>query len=402
MKIALVAYALNIGGMETFLFSLASEFRAKGHEPFFVVTEYVGAWQQVAEAKGYPVISVLPKWFENKRRHAVRVAATLSRFEVVVINHSPAAQGCAGLLPGATVVISVLHNDDDLIYDCGLAGLENVDRVVAVGERVRAEAVRRGAPEEKVICIRNGVQVPRQYPRLRRRSHDTALKVAFVGRVSHRQKGVLYIPAIARIVRDKGIEATVDVIGDGPDLPLLQAEIARSSVGEMVKTLGALPHEEVMEKLTAYDVLLMPSHFEGQPIVLLEAMARGVVPVVSCLEGITDRVVSHGHTGFLIPVGQESAFAEAICALDDREELEKLSVRCWETAAESFGCGAMAEKYLDLIAFSHQVRLSHDAPQRTGKLDIAVLGKRSLFPQIFHDVSGEARGLISRHRHNRV
>lgn len=83
MKIALVTYALNIGGMES----------------TFVVTDSTGAWHENPLADGFRVLGVLPRMWQSSRRHAKRVAKALRDFDAVILNQSRAAQSAAVLLP---------------------------------------------------------------------------------------------------------------------------------------------------------------------------------------------------------------------------------------------------------------------------------------------------------------
>jgi len=387
MKIALVAYALNVGGMESFLFGLARSLRNTGLEPAFVVTEATGDWHANPLAEGFSVTSVLPRKWQSSRCHARRVAAALGDFDAVILNHSSAAQSAAGLLPESAAVISVLHNDMEDMYRVGLANRANVDWFVAVGEQVLKEAIKRGAPPERVSCIRNGVEVFHGYPKRDGFPGSHApLRVIYVGRIEHEQKGVFYLPGIAAAMRDRGANATFDVVGDGNDSRALRARIEKLGLAALVTFHGALPHAETMRMVSSADVLVMPSHYEGQPITLFEAMARGVVPLASRLPGITDSVITEGRDGFLAQVGDEAAFAEKLALLAaDRELLGRLSRAAWRSALERFGIDAMASRYVALIEKCSKLRRDGAAGRRTGRLYLPLLGKRSQFPLFLHE-----------------
>jgi glycosyltransferase involved in cell wall biosynthesis len=140
-----------------------------------------------------------------------------------------------------------------------------------------------------------------------------------------------------------------------------------------------------MQYLQAADALLMPSYFEGQPITLFEAMARGVVPGASLLPGITDTVVSSGSDGFLVRVGDEAGFADALARLTDPAAYAGMSPNAWEKAREHFSVGAMTRSYLKLISLCRERRKERLAPGRSGDIDLSLLGKRSGIPAVFHE-----------------
>ncbi len=387
MKIALVTYALNIGGMESFMLGLARRLRRFGMESTFVVTDSTGVWHENPLADGFRVLGVLPRKLQSSRRHAKRVAKALRDFDAVILNHSRVAQSAAGLLPDPTPVIAVLHNNTDDIYRVGLANPANIDCFVAVSEQVREQALVLGAPPEKVLCVRNGVEVFPEYPG----NHGSALsgcplKVVFAGRIEHEQKGVLYLPGIIAGVRERGAAATFSVIGDGTDSPELRARLAHLRLEGMVTFHGALPHSEAMRILGEADVMIMPSHYEGQPVILFEAMARGVVPLVSRLPGITEEVISEGRDGLLAPVGDEGAFVEHLVSLAaDRGRVATMSRAAWRSALERFGIETMTGRYVALLEKIVKERHKGTAAHRTGALDLSLLGKRSQFPLFLHD-----------------
>lgn len=89
----------------------------------------------------------------------------------------------------------------------------------------------------------------------------------------------------------------LDLIGVGS----LAAEIAREAEGAdpPIRLLGRLPNEIVAERLQDHTVFILPSHYEGLPKVLVEAMASGLVSIGSDVPGVVD-LIEDGRTGYLI------------------------------------------------------------------------------------------------------
>jgi glycosyltransferase involved in cell wall biosynthesis len=115
--------------------------------------------------------------------------------------------------------------------------------------------------------------------------------------------------------------------------------------------------DEVLQLYQSHAVLVMPSRNEGLPVALLEAMAAGVVPVVSDLASGIPEVVSNGATGFRCAVGDIGSFAAAIAQLaGDRNLLEKASAAARRRVADRFDIQSRAPEYQDLFARWDELR----------------------------------------------
>jgi glycosyltransferase involved in cell wall biosynthesis len=114
--------------------------------------------------------------------------------------------------------------------------------------------------------------------------------------------------------------------------------------------LGDLSPREVPAFFADIDVYLFPSHFEGCPNALLEAMMSGCVPVSWVLEGITDYIVRDGSTGVLAPRADYAALAYRIAELaQDRDQLVAMSAAAAADARSRFNSALTAEAYATLF-----------------------------------------------------
>jgi glycosyltransferase involved in cell wall biosynthesis len=165
--------------------------------------------------------------------------------------------------------------------------------------------------------------------------------------------------SLGRLHRQKGhaelIEATADVhaqrpdvrlliAGDGPERGNLENLIAARDLQDVVRLLG---HRHDVDRLMdAADLFVFPSHLEGTPFAMLEAMAHGL-PIVATSFGGAGEVIEDGRTGILTPVGRPDALCAAIVgALADRTRLERLGAAGRERAGD-FSQEAMIEATLD-------------------------------------------------------
>jgi glycosyltransferase involved in cell wall biosynthesis len=112
-------------------------------------------------------------------------------------------------------------------------------------------------------------------------------------------------PAVLEQVPD----ATLAIVGGGPLRSELEAAI--KPYGERVKLVGPQPLEQVPVWMAACDVLTLPSHNEGTPNVVLEALASGRRVVATSVGGIPDLITSPV-LGALVPVKDEPALAAAL------------------------------------------------------------------------------------------
>jgi len=125
--------------------------------------------------------------------------------------------------------------------------------------------------------------------------------LVFVGWVT-RQKGVFEALEVLERVRGLHLPATLTVIGGGRDLDTFRAAVQARGLSRAVSAPGWVSGQEVQRILRVSDVFLFPSHFEGLPNAVIEAMAAGLPVVATRVGGVPD-LIHHGDNGFLVDVG---------------------------------------------------------------------------------------------------
>jgi glycosyltransferase involved in cell wall biosynthesis len=385
-RVALVTYAMHCGGLEALLLRLGSYLRHQGCDVEIITTLQPGEWfgrvaelgMRASHVSGRSGPGVLTSLWHSRR---VRSKLVAGRYDIVFLNHSRHAQACIGGLPDHVVVVPILHNDYEDIYRVGCASPDAWNVAVAVSPKV-AETARRRAPRRPVLLVLSGVDLPDESLLAQRRSLEHPIRLIFVGRLDHTQKGVLWLPEILRRCLDRGLDTTLTIVGNGPDADRLQQSLEAPALGERSRLLREVPPAEVYHLLTQSHVLLMPSQFEGLPIALLESLACGCVPVASLLPGITDAAVSNGETGLLVEPGDIAGFADAVASLaDSPERWERMSRACQERARQSFSTEAMGSSYLRLI---DDARAGHYPLSRSRRsqlpLDLSLFSWRDSVP----------------------
>jgi glycosyltransferase involved in cell wall biosynthesis len=118
-------------------------------------------------------------------------------------------------------------------------------------------------------------------------NHSTSsspIVIAYVARMETQKDPGLFFE-IARRLATRPDKFFFLAIGDGDLLPILQRNITDSGLNHKIKTFSMLHHDETMRLLASSDILLLPSRNEGISLATYEAMALGVVPVVTDVGG---------------------------------------------------------------------------------------------------------------------
>ncbi len=152
-----------------------------------------------------------------------------------------------------------------------------------------------------------------------------------VARLS-REKGIDDLIRAVALLRDRGVHARAIVAGAGPEAAQLDALAAELRVQDLVDLRGFVPHgPTLVEVLDEGDVFVLPSHSEGQPHALLEAMTRALPAIGTRVGGIP--ALLGGGAGILVDSGRPEQIADAVQQLhDDPAATARLSAQSLEVA----------------------------------------------------------------------
>ncbi|MGI8821169.1 MAG: glycosyltransferase [Chthoniobacterales bacterium] len=175
------------------------------------------------------------------------------------------------------------------------------------------------AAADKIHRVYNGMELE-NFPRNSVSAHSgEAPRILSVGRLVE-FKGFEYLIAACAELRKRNYLFTCEIIGDGPLRAPLQAQIDAAGLADVVQLSGALPQQEVFEKLRSCDIFALAAVTDRAgasdvfPTVILEAMAS-TRPVASThIAGVPEAVV-HGSTGLLVPPADSIALADALSRL---------------------------------------------------------------------------------------
>ncbi|HEX2685924.1 MAG TPA: glycosyltransferase family 4 protein [Kofleriaceae bacterium] len=216
--------------------------------------------------------------------------------------------------------------------------LSRAARVVAVSRALADEVVQLGVPRDQIAVVMNGVDAALFHPRDRAAARQELGLPAgplalYVGNLKE-EKGVLDLARAWPRVAGELPDATLAIVGGGPLRPALEAALPPRATLHGPQPLAAIP-----TWLAACDVLVLPSHIEGTPNSVFEALACGRRVVASAVGGVPD-VITSPTLGTLVPARAPEAFAAAVIqALRTpyaAEQVAQLGSRGgWEASAEA-------------------------------------------------------------------
>lgn len=137
-------------------------------------------------------------------------------------------------------------------------------------------------------------------------------RLVFVGWMQ-RHKGIFEVlDAFVQILR-RYPDAVLTMVGGGGEVESFRQAATQAGVVRNIRLLGWVAPEDVPRILSENDVFLLPSHHEGLPNALLEAMAAGLPVIATRVGSIPD--VLDASSGILVPVGDSAAIAGAVDGL---------------------------------------------------------------------------------------
>lgn len=171
--------------------------------------------------------------------------------------------------------------------------------------------------------------------------------IIFVGRLTEYKRPEIFIEIASKVVA-KFPNCVIQMVGDGPDYNSLADMIKQMNIGDNVTLLGK--RTDVPDLLSKSKLLVMTSRWEGVSIAMLEAMAMGVVPVVSDVGDLRDYVVDD-KTGYVLDKDDVEGYAEKIEYLLNNQEVRKeMSKACHEKVENTSSKAVITQRWHQLFS----------------------------------------------------
>ena len=243
-----------------------------------------------------------------RRLSGRRIAAVHTHFAWKQVEHVVLLAALLGARSSATT-----HARDIYLPAPGAGRvMAYVDAVVTVCRHNVARLAALGVQQGETTVVPCGVEVPTEVS-----APPGIARIVSVGRLVEKKGFAVLVEAMAAVVHEVP-HARLDVVGDGPQRALLERRVADLGLGGAVRFLGARPHHEVLEEITAADVFALACQVDAEgdsdamPVVLREAMARARPVVTTSVAGIPESV--DAGVGWLVPPGDAPALGVALVA----------------------------------------------------------------------------------------
>lgn len=349
MKILHVLHGLQLGGVAAVVRNLSLRHGSNQiHIVALTQDSSPQAQQRFQALRDDPsiTITVLNKPRGRGRLKTIRALRELITSEVTVmfVHHEHVLPM---ILPAAfdkpCLKIQVIHNEVlDLVFWHRHAGSRFFDHYVFVSENARQYGLHLlKLPESKTSTIRNGIPLTEFTPPF----DPQPLSFLFVGRFTAQKNLMGLLERYERYAARSVHPATLTLIGQGEAMSHVLDRLRTSPVSSLITVLPV--QGDMPQVYREHGVLLLPSHFEGTPMVILEAMACGMV-VIAHQVGDVASLIDHHINGMVISPDDQSGFVEAMLDLEDeplRLQLRSAALK----KAITFSDAAMAEHYTSLI-----------------------------------------------------
>lgn len=318
--------SLDLGGAQTFLLELVKHHDRSRYLPEVACMHGRGVYAEAFEKNGITVHSLSPGKFPPLYLPNFWRLMRSGKYDILHF-HLFGANLCAkplAIMGGHPAIIvhdqcnDASREKNPLLLAADSFWNHRSDRVIAVSESTRDYLLdREDLPDDLVAMIPNGIDAEGFKPASglqREESRDAfvipreSLVIGGVGRLVAQKNFSLFIDVATRVLSGNP-SAMFVIAGTGPQEEALKEKAASLGILDRVRFLG-----HVSDRLAlyhAFDALLMPSDFEGTPMVLLEAMSCALPVVASAVDGIAE-VCTDGHDALLLPPGDVAGFAAAL------------------------------------------------------------------------------------------
>ena len=218
----------------------------------------------------------------------------------------------------------------------------------------KVKVVYLGVPLEEFSRVRTADEVASARAELGLAPGDFA--IGTVTRL-HDSKGNSFLVDAARLVLDRRPQAKFFVVGEGPLRPMLEQQAQALGLGDRFVFAGFA--RDIPRVVSAFDLSVFPSLWEGTPLTVFEALAMGKTILATDADGLID-VLRDGHDAVIVPKRDAGALADGMLRLiDDPPERRRLGDNA-RVSGQQYDIAAFVRKMERLYDLLHRVsRATH-------------------------------------------
>ena len=244
-------------------------------------------------------------------RSLVRKLASTNNGDAIIHAHTILPVGLAAILLKKELKIPVIctaHGGDTYIlpfrsklyYYQAKTAINNADTVVAVSERLKKIILEISPQSKNVQVITNGIDLAWLEHKASSGSSQKPLKILFVGRLSI-EKGIEELLRAFLLLSTENADSELVLVGKNMT-SWLETFLNQHELQDRVKVTGEINHAELTAFYENASIFVLPSHMEGMPTVMFEAMGVGLPVIISDVGGVSE-VIKNNVNGLLIKAG---------------------------------------------------------------------------------------------------
>jgi len=348
-KILFLIGSSEIGGTEKMVLSIVENIKKFGFCPVVVGLRGKGEFLKVLESKNikFHVVNL-----KKNPLSFIKLLKILKKERVDILQSFLYAGNIigriSGKLVGIPVVVSGQRSTDDwrrwYHWKIDLFTLKWCDAIISNSYAGKKVLMEKGIPAEKIYVIPNGIEVGKQFRKIKKEEIGINENDPVVGCVGNlrKPKGHIYlIKSAARILKIYP-ETKFVILGKGKLERYLKKEVKRRTLDKNFFFLGFVPEPEKI--MNIFDIFVLPSLWEGFPVSLLEAMSLKKA-IVATQVGDIPLIIRDGEEGILVsPYDQESLASAIITLLKDEKLRKKMGEKAYEKV-KNYTVGKMVERY---------------------------------------------------------
>ncbi len=213
-------------------------------------------------------------------------------------------------------------------------------KVIAVSEFTRQLALRHYPVDIQVIP--NGVDILQLAAEIK---PNKPPQLVFAGRFVSQKNPIAIIKILSQL---KDLDWSCSMLGDGALFADVKQEIEKHDMSGRFDLPGWVTPEDVLDQFSKSDILFMPSFSEGLPVVGVQALAKGLAIVASRIGGFIE-LVEHARNGYLIEVGDQAAFSQALRELISKPEILLQFRKASAEKSRDFDIQMVVDRYQSLL-----------------------------------------------------
>ena len=314
MKALISLLTIEGGGWHTYCEKLSMLLISHGYEVDYIVDRGNNKFNLIY-GNAAAVFFVLNRALESRDKVINRVSKKISgngRYDLGINISSEYGNDIFGKL-NIPKIITTIHSIKPREIRNAIQSNYGVHEILAVSENVRNAAVHDMRLNKSDIRVLPPITLNQCSTEIK--TNDGDINLLYLGRVTKEAKRADKIPNLVRRLSSLGLKANFHIVGDGDYLPIIQKSLLEMPMTVTMVYHGWKKSEEVNQILSKSHILILMSSYEGCPHSVLEAMAFGVVPVVTEIIGSTSNIIQNNEDGILIRDGDVDEFANTIFML---------------------------------------------------------------------------------------